>query len=239
MKPSQDEIAEAERKRVASITSSGCIPARRRVRLSVGLDIGQVSDPVAACAMRSIEEPIDEIDTSLIQKLARPRYEIVGLKRLPLGTSYPNIVSYCRNLMLSPALAGASLIMDRTGCGRPTYDLFVDAGLSPIGVTITSSIGEPTRDSDGSGWHVGKLHLVSRLQTEFACGNLKLPRRLPETEVFLAELRNFAVQVNSNGYASFNAVGSGHDDLVSAASLSIFDLAPQSGGAWTNEPLPF
>lgn len=239
MEPSQDEIAEAERKRVASILASGCIPARRRIRMAVGLDIGQVSDPTALCVMRSVEEPTDEIGTDLIQRLSRPRYEVIGMKRLPLATSYPDIVSYCRNLMLSPALAGASLVMDRTGCGRPTYDLFVDAGLSPIGVTITSSIGEPTRDSDGSGWHVGKLHLVSRLQTEFACGNLKLPRRLPETEVFLGELRNFAVQVNSNGYASFNAAGSGHDDLVSAASLAIFDLAPQSGGAWSNEELIF
>lgn len=219
-----------------TLNEQGYVPARIRRRMAVGVDLGTINDSTSITIMESIEEPIEEIGADLIQKLSRPRYQIRGLKRLPLGLTYPQIVTQVGRALMQDEVRGATLVLDRTGCGVPTYDLFVAAGFDPIGITITSSIEEGKLDHDGHNYHVGKLALVSRLQTELQVGNLKMPRDLPETKVFLDELRNFAVTISDAGYASFNA-SKGHDDTVISAALALWILAPRSGGDVTCQRL--
>ncbi len=221
-----------------TLNEQGYVPARIRRRMAVGVDLGTVNDSTAICVMESIEEPVAEIGSDLIQKLSRPRYEIRGLKRLPLGLTYPQIVTQVGRALMQEEVRGAALVLDRTGCGLPTFDLFVASGFDPIGITITSSIEEGKLDHDGHNYHVGKLALVSRLQTELQVGNLKMPRELPETKLFLDELRNFAVSISDAGYASYNA-SKGHDDLVIAAALATWILAPRTGNDVTVDALEF
>ena len=91
--------------------------------------------------------------------IARPQvvgsYDLIHLERLPLGTPYTELPGrlrlledevrrrWCalvwdqvgRSLYLTDA--PVDLIIDTTGCGRPVFDFLREAGLDPIGVTIT------------------------------------------------------------------------------------------------------
>src|SRR6516225_5959496 len=67
--------------------------------------------------------------------------------------------SRCRLLARLPP--GTELAIDFTGVGRPVFDMFTAAGLSPVGVLIT---GGTTETYDGTIVGVPKLALISRVQ---------------------------------------------------------------------------
>jgi hypothetical protein len=50
------------------------------------------------------------------------QFQAGHLERLPLGTTYPAIVSHVGRL-LSKLPAGTELVIDHIGVGRPIYDL--------------------------------------------------------------------------------------------------------------------
>src|SRR6266699_3563261 len=142
-------------------------------------------------------------------------YRVRHLERQPLGTSYPAIVARVgRILSLVP---GAELAIDFTGVGRPIYDMFHYAGISPIGITITGGSAE-TRD--GSIWSVPKLSLISRLQSLLHLGALKIHREIPDAAALVHELENFRVQYSDAGHLTFNARSGRHDDLVLALAIA-------------------
>jgi hypothetical protein len=64
-------------------------------------------------------------------------YRIGHLERLPLKTPYPAQIERVRYIMRHLPRE-TNLVVDFTGVGRGIYDMLVDAGLSPIGVTIHS-----------------------------------------------------------------------------------------------------
>jgi hypothetical protein len=224
----------------------GVVLARERREMACGLDLGSINDATALCVMVKVESPeVDAqgnpvFDTSYIQKLMPPIYQIRGLKRLPTGLSYPQIIAQVGIAMSHAEIHGAALVVDRTGVGGPTFDCFVAAGFANlVAITLTGSLERETRNDDGSGFHLGKLQLVSTLQTALQTGVLKMPPAsvMPEVKVLLDELRNYAVAISPAGHPSFNAAGSGHDDLVIAAGLAIFHLWPRTGGAWSEESI--
>src|ERR1035437_9183990 len=100
----------------------GIVLARERRAMACGLDLGSVNDATALCIMESVESP--EVDaqgnpifgTDYIQKLTPPRYEIRGIRRLPTGMSYPQIIGQVGLALAHPEIRGAALIVDRTGC---------------------------------------------------------------------------------------------------------------------------
>jgi hypothetical protein len=76
----------------------------------MGLDLGQSADFTAVCIAKR---------THVTKSL-----QVVHLERLPLGTSYPDIVRRVKSLLLTPKLScKSSLIVDYTGCGRPVVDM--------------------------------------------------------------------------------------------------------------------
>ena len=102
-------------------------------------------------------------------------YQVGHLERVPLGTLYPGIVAHVRRLL--GKLPNAALIIDYTGVGRPVFDLFTSAGISPVGVLIT---GGAVETHDGAIYGVPKLTLVSRLQALLHEGRLKIHKELSE-----------------------------------------------------------
>jgi hypothetical protein len=224
-----------------NVLTLGYVEARERRQLAVGVDPAALVDYCGVCLMESIEEPEFDaagnpaLDLHQHQRLLPPRFEIRSLKRLPRGISHLQIISEVSRLITHPEVAGAQIVVDRTGLGGPVFDFCVSAGFKNlIGVKITSSVERETREPDGSGFRVGKLQLVNNLRTCLEAGRLKLPRDLPESKTFLEELKAFAMTVSDRGYASFNA-STGHDDLISASFLSLFALLPRKMGDWTVE----
>ena len=201
-------------------------PPPRKRRLTLGLDLGQTIDPTAiAIVERYLPPPTtfffdDEGKEIEAPPTVRPIYHNLWLERLPLGTSYVAIVAAVRAMLARPPLLGCTeLVIDRTGVGRAVYDLFVEAGLNPIGITITSGDSEH-RENDRSGWRVSKLALVSRLQALLHSGELKIAKSLPEAPALAAELQDFRATISESGNASFGARSGRHDDLVLALAVA-------------------
>jgi hypothetical protein len=64
------------------------------------------------------------------------------IERIPLGTSYPDVIRRVVDVVNSPQLKGreTSLIVDATGVGVMLVDMLREANLSPIGVMSTSGL---------------------------------------------------------------------------------------------------
>jgi hypothetical protein len=147
-------------------------------------------------------------------------FRVGYLERLPLRTPYPAQAAAIANIM-SRLPRGTGLIVDYTGVGRGIYDLLVDYGLSPIGVTQT---GGMESHWTGNTVTVPKSTLVSRLLRLFhedairVCGDLKL------WPVMRRELLAFNPRVTEAGHETWAAARSEHDDLVTAGCLASWYL---------------
>src|SRR5262245_29207214 len=125
---------------------------RRAPRYVLGVDLGQSSDPTAVCALEHVRGVIDRnsdfdrhIGLERIPQEPVERFDVRHLERLALGTPYPQVVEHIKATLARAPICGngpnvepARLVVDDTGVGRPVSDLLVDAGLSPLRVTIVS-----------------------------------------------------------------------------------------------------
>src|SRR5262245_3844867 len=114
-------------------------------------------------------------------------FEIGGIKRLPLGTDYPNVVAAVFGIM-ARCPAGTELVIDGTGVGKPVCDMFRWRGIAPWAVTATAGI-EQTMDTGRRVAHVPKLTLISRIQALLFEGRLKVHADLPEAGALAAGVR--------------------------------------------------
>src|SRR5262249_43182914 len=177
-------------------------------RYVIGCDLGQSHDPTAVAIVRRLDDG------------PRPIFQVGHLERLPLNTSYLQIVSHVMRQMARPPLAGKSeLVIDHSSVGRTVFDLFVGRGITPVGVTIT---GGDTVTHDGPCWRVPKLILVSRVQALLHSGQLKIHRSLPDAPALVAELQDFRADVTDGGHWTFNARSGKHDDLVLALAIALW-----------------
>jgi hypothetical protein len=153
----------------------------------------------------------------------KPPLRMPHLERLPLATSYPAIVKHVKKLLARPQLSTSrvALLVDYTGVGRPVFDMFVEAGLRPIGITIT---GGDSVHQDDVGWRVPKRDLVAAAQTVLQSGRLKISEALPDARTLQNELVSFKVKVNlRTGHDSYESWRSrDHDDLVLATALAVW-----------------
>jgi len=147
-----------------------------------------------------------------------PIFQVGHLERMPLGTPYPGIVAHVGRL-LGKLPARTELVIDITGVGKPVFEMFTHAGISPLGVLITAGTAE-TRDGAICG--VPKLTLVSRLQALLHQGRLKIQRELAEAETLVRELQDFRVEYTATGHLTFNARSGKHDDLVLALAIAVW-----------------
>ena len=170
----------------------------------IGLDLGQAQDYTAL---------------TTVQKVDQDAYHLRHVERFDLGTPYPEQVRRVEELMQSAPLRGCELVVDQTGAGRPVVDLFRDAGLNPVGVTIT---GGDSASRDGREHRVPKRQLVATVQSLLQTGRLKFAEGLPLSGVLTEELQNFRAKINvSTGHASFEHWRErDHDDVVLALSLA-------------------
>jgi hypothetical protein len=151
-------------------------------------------------------------------------YRIEHLERLPLKTPYPAQVQRIGYIM-AHLPRDASLVVDFTGVGRGIYDMLVDAGLNPIGVTISSGFNT---NWDGNLVTVPKSTLVSKLVARLHGGELFVQKRLEGWPVLRRELLNFRPQITHSGVETWNARSGEHDDLVLATALCAWYLSDGS-----------
>ncbi|MHB8359243.1 MAG: hypothetical protein ACYDCP_07075 [Thermoplasmataceae archaeon] len=198
------------------------------VDIFLGLDLGQVGDSTALAAVDLVQPPAppwtrpDQWWGRRRPKPPPPPAAIARLRfleRLPLKTSYPDIVRHVVSRMESVELHGrADLIVDATGVGRPVVDLFREAGLRPVAVTITASTKISIVDGE---MRVPKRDLVQALQVLLAQGRFRYLKTLPLAPQFLKEAESFRMKIDKlTAHDSYAARDGEHDDIVLAVALA-------------------
>ena len=157
---------------------------------TVGLDIGQTSDPTALAAVEDAGG-----DPSV--------YHLRHVERFELGTPYPTIVEDVARLLGTDELDGADLVVDATGVGRPIVEMLEEEGLDPISIWITGG-DSVTEDEEKREFRVPKRELASTVQALLQSGRLKFAEGLPFRDVVVDELQKFRAKININtGEATF------------------------------------
>jgi hypothetical protein len=166
----------------------------------ISVDLGQVNDftAISLIEMHGIRPQI----TLHVREITRP----------PLGTKYTQIVSEVADLYRRvgdylqetywrwaepPALlARRTILLDATGCGRPVTDMFEQARLRPIPITITGGTGF---EADGRGYRVAKPDLIHALVVLVQDERLKIAAALPEAANLVQEFLHFERRVTLSG----------------------------------------
>ncbi len=173
----------------------------------MGIDLGQSQDYTAIVIMERLKAE------------KQYAYHVRHLERVR-GVPYPQIVITVARMMSSPELKGnAELVIDQTGCGRPVFDMFREAGLDPIGVSIH---GGDSMTHEGRNWRVPKRDLVGSLQVLLQSSRPKVASKLDLGPILQAEMLNFKQKIDPitahDSYSAWREAD--HDDLVLAVALS-------------------
>lgn len=169
----------------------------------IGLDLGQSHDYTAAAIVQRLGSP--------------PCYQVRELKRIPLGTSYPDIVERTQKVIQHPYINPNLLIVDGTGVGAPVVDMFKRSGLYLIPIVIHGG----DNVSQDKTLRVPKRDLVGILQVLLQTKRLKIAAGLPDVKTLVEELLNFQVKISDSGHDSYGVWREGvHDDLVLAVAMA-------------------
>jgi hypothetical protein len=177
----------------------------------LGLDLGQVSDPTVAVILESHGEHPERT------------YDIRHIEPYPLGTSYPDIIKAVRALLERPPLQGqCTLIIDQTGVGRAIFDMFVEAGLMPIGITITPV--KSWHEESSTQYHVAKELLIGVTQKFSQTSRLRSSWKVKHSRLLKKELQAFRVKITkaANEVYGPDVRENSHDDMVLATACALW-----------------
>jgi hypothetical protein len=179
------------------------------MRFHCGLDLGQLADYSAATILERI---VDE---------EFHRYECRHAERFRLGTPYPRVVEAVGAMLTRKPLAGdCQLVIDTSGVGVAVADLFAEAGIPYVGITITGGVG--WHRESWRRWQVSKHLLVSTVQKFLSSEAIGISKRLPAAELLRAELRDFRVKMSRSATEVYDAREGQHDDLVLSLAVALF-----------------
>lgn len=202
-------------------------PWHRRVEAfyehwTLGVDLGQAADYTAVSLLQHVREPLDEFreddKRGILTQKVRERFNLRGLRRFPLGTSYPDQVRLVADLLARTP--DADLAIDQTGPGAAVGDLFARHGLKPVRVTITGG-AEVTKHGQRR-FGVPKSIIVSNIDARLHCGELRFAKDLPDADTLADELQNFQRHVTAAGRSIFEARASKHDDVVLSVGIALW-----------------
>jgi hypothetical protein len=122
----------------------------------------------------------------------------------------------------------ATLVIDDGG-SRGVGDMFVDAGLDPVRVSIVHGLDVHWNDRRVN---VPKATLVSMLVARLHSGELTVHQNLKDWPVLRRELLNFRPEITRSGIETWNARSGEHDDCVLSLAMAVWYLGnpmPYSG----------
>ncbi|MBR0793963.1 hypothetical protein JQ615_01025 [Bradyrhizobium jicamae] len=198
-------------------------------RWILSADIGQAQDPTALSLLHHTRQPLPGRDAyqpdpvrRVWKQAAIERFDVLNLKRLPLGMSYTAQVEHIRGLILRLRERGINpdFALDFTGCGRPVGDMFDHVGMSPAKVLITG--GHEASQHGGKVWHVPKVLLISSLEAVMDRGEFKIAADADDAQTLVSELKDFRRKVSESGRAQYEARATAHDDLVLSCAMGVW-----------------
>ena len=209
-------------------------PYEETARWCLAADLGQSSDPTAIAILvhrRGIVDAGNSFERrhglSGPKQTKAERIDVRHLQRMPLHTPYPEIVRHIAELMARPPLADSKpqLVLDLTGVGAPLFDMFVAAGLKPLGIVITGAFVDSVQWVTESRVHVSKQLLISTVDARLHAAELRFSAQLAEAAAMRAELQNFRRQLTAQGRSTFSARTGTHDDLLLAVAIGCWFLS--------------
>jgi hypothetical protein len=162
-------------------------------RAFVGLDLGQARDYTALAVLTRTWRADADRGVPL-----KPPYAVPHLQRFPLGTPYPQIVAQVLDLLCTPQLKGAFVVVDQTGVGRAVVDMITDAMAGRfVGqfCPVTVTAGHEVTLSEAGEFRVPKKELVGVLQVLLPTRRLRIAQALPEAAILAKELETFQVKI--------------------------------------------
>ena len=182
----------------------------------VGVDLGQTRDHTAIAV---VERPLD-----MIRALSKERH-VRSVRRVPLGTPYPQVVDLIRRTVQHPKLwRQCRLAVDATGIGAPVVDMMRGAaangqwGCDVSAVVITA--GERA-SKQGNRWSVPKRDLLAGVQMLLERGEMRIAKEMKNLGTLMTELQDMERWESGSGKVRMGAEGAGqHDDLVIALALA-------------------
>lgn|SRR5215510_1109213 len=202
-------------------TTGGIIEPQPKRRFFIGVDVGQSIDPSAICILERVEGFTKNSES----------LDCVHLERLPLGLSYPTQVQRLLEMCLRSPLyeSDTYLAIDATGCGRPVFDMFRQAGIKCKRLTGVLIHGGDETTHEQFYTKVPKRTLVSgaiaKMQT-----NLRIAKDLAEVETLRSEMQTFEMRLSEAGHDSYNARSGAHDDLLMALCLAVWQAGDSKSG---------
>ncbi|MGJ5177409.1 hypothetical protein ACQR16_06045 [Bradyrhizobium oligotrophicum] len=201
------------------------IPARKVDAWVVGVDLGKSIDNTAIGIIHHTVKGTDDWVVNdaagVWRERSLQRFDLLHLKRLPLGMNYVSQAHAIGELMHREPLrsVGAKLVIDQSGVGAGVVDLMEANGLRPIRLQITAG-AEQSRD--GNVHRVAKTILISKLEAAMHSKELHVAAELTEAESLRDELRDFQRHVTASGTNTWSARAGKHDDIVLAVSYGIW-----------------
>jgi hypothetical protein len=200
---------------------------RERSRFIVGWDVGKISDPSAVVIVEHkvvgtstwhITERIGK--PSLKRQQAADEFKVRDIRRMALGTPYPQQIQSIVTLMSQPELNGAELVVDAGGVGTAEIDSAEQAGLQITRLTITG--GRESRCDFRGNWHVAKMALVLNLDAHMQNGGFKVAADLGLAGALFDELKEFRRHYGASGIMGFEAPPGKHDDVLMACCIALW-----------------
>ena len=190
----------------------------------LGCDLGQSQDHTAIVVMHHTRTPLDEwrVDQKAhtTKQVIEENFDVVFAERLPLGTSYPEVIEHITKLLGRPPLRnGCYFVLDESGVGRAVGDEFDKVGLKPIRVIITAGVDQNKLPGHPRRWSVSKVILTSGVDAKLNAGELRFALGLAEAANIANELKNFRRHLTAAGRATYAARTGQHDDLVLSVAL--------------------
>jgi hypothetical protein len=194
------------------------------VSVTLGVDIGQASDPSALILLESYRPtPTDSNEWLPV------RHRIGWIERVPLGTLYGQVVERIATVAESARAWGSPIIvLDATGVGRPIVDM-LKARTTVQLRAVTFTAGEHEVQPQFDVFRVPKVDLVTSLETVLQSRRLECAPDVPLQEDLTGELSIFDFTIGERGRATFEAASGSHDDLVCALMLAVW---------WAERPNP-
>lgn len=203
-------------------------------RFKAGFDQGQSLDPSAFCL-------VQHAPLYLGQNAVSRRHEFQGrlvirdIERLPLNTSYPDLIAWLRTRFAYPELqaAGVDLVIDATGANAfVDYLRQAQLGVTLIPVVITN--GQESTYVNGR-YHVPRLDLYATLQFLLRRRCLKLAPGAGHVEELKEELSGIRRLVTPGRPDLVVTPAGQHDDLVCATALAAWWGLHQHKGSLLQE----
>lgn len=196
-----------------------------------GLDLGQQQDYTALSIVEVAPSSVPVTVATRDRELGLPmdqaavlegppaQHRLRHLERFPLGTSYPQMV---RDVQARLARVPGQwlLAIDYTGVGRAVGDIFTEAGVPYIGVTLT---GGQQPHWDGAHCTCPKRDLVFALLVALQQQRFAAAQQLQLAPVLTKELASFRLKFSQAGHDSYEAWReSDHDDCVLSVATAVW-----------------